>query len=68
MIPIRANFEPLPFPFAFPEAECSEAIRDLDPSERGEDPGSSRSDFLLCRAIHGIGEDTSADRTNTVGA
>ena len=51
--PIRANFTLLPPPFAFPEAEWSEAIRDLHPSDGGEDPGSSRSDLAVGSLVRG---------------
>ena len=51
--PIRADLKPRPYPFAFPEAERSEAIRDLYPSDGGKDPGSSRSDLSVETFVRG---------------
>ena len=47
--PIRANIEVS----AFPEAEWSEAIRDLYTSEMCKDPGSSRSDLAVGTLVRG---------------
>ena len=51
--PIRAKLKPLSYQFAFPEAEWSEAIRDLPPSDGGKDPGSSRSDLSVGSLVRG---------------
>ena len=48
----RANTHRL----AFPEAECSEAIRDLYTSESGKGPGSSRSDLGVGSLVRGRSE------------
>ena len=65
--PKRAKLEPLSSLFAFPEAEWSEAIRDLALLMGVKTPDLHAPTLLPCRAIRDFGEDTSVDRTNAVG-
>ena len=49
LLPFCANVTPL----AFPEADCSEAIREPYTFERCKDPGSARSDLSVGSFVRG---------------